>query len=119
MSASVIPALDQEPSMTEINSSSHQSSVDKNDNVVIESGLHTSPVQPPSYSDEKPDLLDIPGEIDPKSTSFKSSDDLELSIPKLGDQQRQDDDEETGILRSKRGATIAIVSSTAQMIDSI
>ena len=118
MSASPIPALDQESSNTEINSSAHQSTVD-NDKIVFNPVPNTTLAHLPSQIDEKLDLLAVPDEHGPKATSFASSDDLEVNVPKLGDQQGLDNDEETGILRSKRGAAIAIVSSTAQMVDNI
>ena len=118
MSASPIPALDQESSKTEINSSVHHSTVD-NEEVVFNSTPDTRTTHPSIQVDEKLDLLDPSRENEPKSTPFASSDDLEVNVPKLGDAQNLDNDEETGILRSKRGAAIAIVSSTAQMIDNI
>ena len=71
------------------------------------------------HNEEKSDLLNVAVESCPKLTSFDSSNDLETSIPKLVDEEVSVDIEETGNLRSKRGAMIAIVSSTAQMIDSI
>ena len=118
MSASPIPALDQESSNTEINSSAHQSTVD-NDKIGFNPVPNTTLTHLTIQVDEKLDLLDPSRENEPKSTPFASSDDLEVNVPKLGDAQNLDNDEETGILRSKRGAAIAIVSSTAQMIDNI